>query len=118
MQAEGRDRALLWDMLSAARDVAEFVRGVTLQRFENERIVRYAVERQLLVIGEAAARVSQGFRDAHPGIPWPSIIGQRNVLAHDYGEVLVERVWLVAVERIPLLIEQLAGLVTEPPAAD
>jgi len=32
---------------------------------------------------------------------------QRNVLAHEYGEVLLERVWLVATRHIPELIQRL-----------
>jgi uncharacterized protein with HEPN domain len=34
----------------------------------------------------------QTLRDAHPEIPWSSIVAQRNILAHEYGEILVERV--------------------------
>ena len=80
-------------------------------------MLRYAVERQVLVIGEAAARVSEDLRQAHPEIPWKSIIGQRNVLAHEYGEILVERVWLVAKDRMPELIRLLEPLVPSPPAS-
>ena len=69
---------------------------VSLREFEQNKQLRYAVERQLMVIGEAARHVSDEFQEQHPEIPWLLIIGQRNVLAHDYGEILVERVWLTA----------------------
>jgi uncharacterized protein with HEPN domain len=65
------------------------------------------VERQLLVIGEAAAHLSDAYKDDHPELPWKRIIGQRNVLAHEYGEVLVERIWRVVRKNIPFLIESL-----------
>jgi uncharacterized protein with HEPN domain len=39
---------------------------------------------------------------------------QRNVLAHEYGEISQERIWLVATGRIPDLIGQLESLL--PPA--
>ena len=64
-------------------------------------------EDDLEVVGEAARRVSPAFQAAHPEIPWKLIIGQRNVLAHDYGEILVERLRRVAAERIPELLAQL-----------
>ena len=38
-----------------------------------------------------------------------------NILAHEYGEILVERIWRVATERIPQLLELLELLVPEPP---
>lgn len=71
-----------------------------------------------MVIGEAAKKVSGGFKDTHPEIPWNSIIGQRNVLAHEYGEVLLERIWIVATERIPELIRLLDPLIPSPPKID
>lgn len=105
MPPEDRDLALLWDMREAARDIAEFMRGMTFFHFNSNKMLRYAVERQLLVIGEAANHISETFKQTHQEIPWKGIIGQRNVLAHEYGEILVERIWLVATERILELIQ-------------
>lgn len=115
MRPAERDAALLWDMLEAAREIAGFVESLTPAKFDADRRTRYAVERQLLVIGEAARSVSDELKRAQPAIPWQSIVGQRNVLAHEYGEVLVERIWLVATERIPELIRLLEPLVPPPP---
>ena len=115
MQPEERDAALLWDMREATREILEFVQDITFADFENKKIVRYAVERQILVIGETAKRLSDTFKSKHPEIPWNAIIGQRNILAHEYGEILVERIWRVASERIPQLLEALDSLVPEPP---
>ena len=115
MQPEQRDAALLWDMKQAASEIAQFVEGLSYEEFASNKVIRYAVERQLLVIGEAAAHLSQTFRDAHHQIPWSSIIAQRNILAHEYGEILVERIWRVASERIPELVRILEPLIPEPP---
>ncbi len=90
-------------MWRAASDVAGFVAGMRFADFEADKRTRFAVERQLLVIGEAAGRVSEELRSAHPEIPWRSIVGLRNVLAHDYGEILVERTWIVVQDSIPEL---------------
>jgi uncharacterized protein with HEPN domain len=115
MLPEEKDAALLWDMRQAASEIAQFVKGVTCERFQSNNMLRYAVERQILVIGEAAKNVSSTFKDAHPQIPWSAIIAQRNILAHEYGEILVERIWRVATIFIPELIEQLNPLV--PPSS-
>ncbi len=113
MPPENRDLAYLWDMREAAREIVQFVQGMKWAKFENDKIVRYAVERQLLVIGEAANHVSDQFRKEHPEIPWGRIIGQRNVLAHEYGEILVERIWVAATKSIPELLELLKPLISE-----
>jgi uncharacterized protein with HEPN domain len=47
----------------------------------------------------------------HPEIPWGRIIAQRNVLAHEYGEIEDEIVWAVATVSIPDLIFLLEPLV-------
>jgi uncharacterized protein with HEPN domain len=115
MQHEERDIALLWDMREAACEIAQFIQGVSYEEFESNKVLRYAVERQIMVIGEAARGVSSTFRDNHPEIPWISIIAQRNILAHEYGEILVERIWLVASECIPELIHLLEPFIPQPP---
>ncbi len=111
MRPEDRDAALLWDMREAAHAISTFMQGVNFARFEDDKMVRSAVERQFLIIGEAARQISPEFREQHPEVPWRGVVGLRNVLAHDYGEVLVERLWLYATQRIPELITLLDSLV-------
>lgn len=113
MQPEERDVAYLWDMLDAARTVREFVAGANFHQYMQDRKLQLAVERAVEIIGEAARRVSEACREAHPEIPWRSIIAQRNVLAHEYGEIKQERMWIVASSRIPELIALLEPLVPE-----
>ena len=104
MPVSKRDLSYIWDMRTAAQEILEFMQGVSQADFERNNQLRYAVERQLMVIGEAARHVSDEFQEQHPEIPWLQIIGQRNVLAHDYGEILVERVWLTATKSLPELL--------------
>ncbi len=118
MQPESRDSAYLWDMRTAARDVVEFTAGLTFAEFAADKKARFAVERQLLVIGEAAGHVSQILRDQRPEIPWSQIIGLRNILAHAYGEILVERIWIVAKDNVPELLRQLESIVPPAPPAE
>ena len=40
-------------------------------------------------------RVSRPFQENHAEIPWRQIINQRNVLAHEYGEIRHELIWNV-----------------------
>ena len=67
------DAAHLWDMLDAAQAIREFVKGVTIERYRTNRMLRGAVERHLEIIGEAAGRVSAAFREAHGEIPWRQV---------------------------------------------
>jgi uncharacterized protein with HEPN domain len=115
MPLDKDDRAYLWDMLTAARAVAGFVQGRTLDEYVADLMLRSAVERQVEIIGEAARRISKEFQEAHPQIPWRPIQAQRHVLAHDYGEIKHDRLWRVADEHVPALIALLEPLAPVPP---
>ncbi len=111
MQPDQRDIAYLWDMLDAARMVEQLSSGQDFAQYSKDRRTQLAIERSLEIIGEAANKVSTSFRNAHPEIPWRQIIGQRNILIHEYGEIKQERIWKVVRENIPQLIEHLKPLV-------
>jgi len=113
MQLDERDQAYLWDMLEAAKEITAFLKGIRYDDFVRSKMIRSAVECQLMIVGEAAKRVSEEFQEKHPEIPWRQIIGQRNVLAHEYGDIKVERVWAAATINVLALLKALESLVLE-----
>jgi uncharacterized protein with HEPN domain len=116
MRPEQRDASYLWDMLEGARRAGDFTRGVTFEGYLENRMLQLAVERSIEIIGEAANRVSPGFQEAHPEIPWRKIVAQRNVLVHEYGDIEPALLWTLVQEHLPRLVEQLEVLVPEPPS--
>jgi uncharacterized protein with HEPN domain len=116
---EERDPAYLWDMLEAAQTLRELTAGLSVASYLADRRSQLAVERAIEIIGEAARRVSSTYQQAHPEVPWAGIIAQRNVIAHEYGEIKQERLWLVATVYVEDLIAKLRPLLPAvPPAAD
>ncbi len=115
MRSEQGDAAYLWDMLHAAEQAADFVREVSYQEYLADRRTQAAVERQIEIIGEAARRVSRDFQDNHSEILWKKIVAQRHVLAHEYGEIKQDRIWLVATVYVPELILQVRPLLPSAP---
>lgn len=111
MPPDSGDASYLWDMLDAARAVREFVENRSFEEYASDRMLRGAVERHIEILGESAGKVSKAFRDAHPEIPWGRIIAQRNVLAHNYGEIEHELIWKVATVHLPDLISKLDPLI-------
>ena len=110
MQIDDRVQAYLWDICEAAREISGFVRNVKFDEFEKNKVLRYALERQLHVIGEVAAHISPGFRKKHPEIDWRSLSELRHFITHQYGDTVIKRVWLAATESLPEIIVQLEPL--------
>ena len=115
MRPDRTTAALLWDMLSHAREAIGFMEGLTFEQFMQDRMLRLAVQHIILIIGKAASDVPKEFRDAHPDIPWVAIIKQRNVVAHDYGSIIDEKIWRVATVHIPEMIRLIEPIMPLPP---
>ena len=113
MLVSERDKSYLWDLSEACKDILNFVRNIDSTEFEQSKLIRFAVERQILVIGEAANHISEELILNNPQIPWRKIIALRNIIAHEYGEILVERIWLTATIHIPELLDNINLLVKD-----
>ena len=110
MEPEARDSAYLWDMRKFAREAHRLIRRIEFERLEKDSMRRLALERTLELVGEAARRVSAKFQGNHPQIDWRALIGQRNVIAHDYGEINHRRLYDAARLKIPGLVAELDRL--------
>jgi uncharacterized protein with HEPN domain len=110
MQPEERDPAYLWDMLEAAREVDDMLKDHDEAAFLANRVLLRATERGIEIIGAAARRVSTAYTAAHPELPWRNIIGQRNILANEYGQIDHELLYKTGAEDIPGLIVLLEEL--------
>lgn len=118
MPPEEKDPAFLWDMREAARKLADLVLQTNEAEFPAAETLRFAVERLVLVLGEAAARVSEPYRLQHPEIPWTSLQKVRNLVAHTYGKKAAAEIYRNCRQQLVPLSLVLASLVTSPPRDD
>jgi uncharacterized protein with HEPN domain len=114
MKPEDRDLALLWDMRKIARQAHGLVKRIAFERLEGDETRKLALERALEIVGEAARRVSPDFQGRHPGIEWRVLVGQRNVLVHDYGKINHRRLYDATRRMVPLLLAELDRILGEP----
>ncbi len=102
-------------MLDVARQLWAFGEGKNQADFTEGSMPRLAVERMFEILGVAAMRVSAELRLAHPEIPWQRIVGLRNVIAHEYDDIIFDRLWEVLIDDVPELIQALEPLIPPLP---
>ena len=107
MQLNERDKSYIYDMLTYSNEIIDIIKDENHASFLSNRVKRLAVERLIEIIGEAANHISEEVINKNDDIPWSKIIGLRNKIVHDYGEILTDRIWLIASKAIPELINLL-----------
>ncbi len=78
--------------------------------FESDVLLQDAVIRNIEVIGEAAKKVSDIFKEQNSQVPWREMAGMRDKLIHDYFGVDIEIVWKTVQIDIPVLKKLLIDL--------
>ena len=103
-----RDIDILGHILIYCEDIQKSVDrfGKDQEVFERDKDYRNSVCMSLLQIGELAGLLTEGFRSqTNDRMYWPAIKGMRNLLAHNYGAVDVQKVWETVMDDIPPLLQ-------------
>ncbi len=102
---EIRRRALL---------IADAIDGLAYEQYVADQQRQASVERHLEVIGEAFRRLSDGDRETVDRIEASQgFIGLRNVIAHGYDRLVLERIWNAVTDELPSVVVQVAELLEE-----
>jgi uncharacterized protein with HEPN domain len=106
--------AYLVDIVEACAAIESALSGLDLGAYSANRLVRSAVERELILIGEAVGslvRLEPGLseRISHSR----RIIDFRNLLTHDYSAINDAVVWAIAVGEVPTLREECQLILAE-----
>ena len=109
---DGDDRLVeyLRQMTEGARDAIAFTDGMDREAFLADLRTQRAVVMSLMIVGEAAARIVADhptFAERRPDVPWRSMRGMRNRIAHGYFEVDLGVVWETVRTELPSLLERL-----------
>jgi uncharacterized protein with HEPN domain len=115
--SENRLPDYLDHMQQAATDACGFVEGLGKDQFLADKRTQQAVVMSLIIIGEAAAKVMDGYAEfsrTHPQVPWPSMRGMRNRIAHGYFDIDLDVVWETVQTALPELLKQPAAVRCAP----
>lgn len=98
------------DMLTAAAKIKRFTQSITFESLLADEMRMAAVERELIIIGEATdklMKVAPEIPQLYPSVPWNKMKEIGHSLVPGYYEINWERVWRVIEDDIPILMGQL-----------
>lgn len=98
---------LIEDIVDCANKIIEYTSSQTFDEFMNDQRTVDAVIRNFEVIGEAANRLSDEFKERNESIEWHKIRGFRNRIIHDYMGIDYVLVWEIRNDYLPILITEL-----------
>ena len=99
---------LLADMLDSAEDALRYAAGLTEGEFRELPVQnrdRYrALKNALSELGEAAKLLPSDVRERHPEVDWRGMAGLRDIVAHQYFRIDMDRLWPVLTDEMPALV--------------
>jgi uncharacterized protein with HEPN domain len=102
---------LLEDMLQSAQKIKQYTKDLDFDSFQDDDKTKDAVVRNFEIIGEAANRIDQDFRDNNPEIEWQRIRGFRNRIVHEYFGIDYEIVWEIIETYLDEMIDWLGTII-------
>ncbi len=103
------DQVRLQHMRDAANEAIGFASGKTEADLDADRMRTLALTRCFEIVGEAAVAVSPETKEAHPDIPWRTLIAMRNRLIHAYMSVDTAILLSTTHHDLPLLVDALSA---------
>ncbi|MEA1997451.1 MAG: HepT-like ribonuclease domain-containing protein [Gemmatimonadota bacterium] len=107
------DDLYIGHMLDQARKAVDKASLKSREAYDADEDIRIILAHLVQMIGEAACRVSDITRTAHPDVPWKQIIGVRHRIVHDYMDVDYDVLWEIIRRDLPQLILKLASILGE-----
>lgn len=101
---------LIQDILESGDKILSYTAGLTFDQFRSDSKTIDAVVRNFEIIGEAANRLPEEFKDLHPDIDWQRMRGFRNRIVHDYFGIDFNIVWQIKETALLEMLEKLKSI--------
>jgi uncharacterized protein with HEPN domain len=111
------DERRIDDMLDMLCDIREQLR-IGREVFVRDRNLQKVVAYDLMILGEAASKVSQRTQNKNPKVPWSELATYRNELIHEFGSLALEETWEFAQRELRDVERKLSRVRVVPPGGN
>ena len=101
---------LLEDIIESGNKILNYTADLSFVQFIKDSKTADVVIRNFEIIGEAAKRLPEDFKEKHADIDWHRIRGFRNRIVHDYFGIDFSIVWQIKESFLPELLKKLNSL--------
>ena len=95
------------DIKESVECIEEYMKNVSEESFKKNKQLQDAVIRRFEIIGEASRNIPTSLKEKNKQVPWFELSQFRDLTAHSYFELSLNRIWKTVKERIPQLKEGL-----------
>ncbi len=113
MREKPRDRERLSHMIEAIDNIFEFINGKSFEVYRNDKMLRFAIIKNMEIVGEAANLLTKEFKSHHPSVEWDDMIGMRHILVHGYYQIKDEIIWATMETELQPLREKILSILAE-----
>ena len=100
-------------MIEAIDNIFEFTYGKSFDVYRSDKMLRFAVIKNIEIVGEAAYLLTKEFKTNHPSIEWEDMIGMRHILVHGYYQIKDEIIWATIDTELQPLKEKIISLLAD-----
>ncbi|NCO11403.1 hypothetical protein CO038_04515 [Candidatus Pacearchaeota archaeon CG_4_9_14_0_2_um_filter_39_13] len=93
------------DIINSIKQIATYMGNVSKDEFDKNILIQDAVIRRLEIIGEASRNIPRALKEKNKHVPWIQMAEFRNLIAHSYYEVSMDRIFKTAKDVIPKIEE-------------
>lgn len=112
-----RDRDILEHIIEYCDETAQIIAMFddTVETLTTNLAYKHSVSMCVLQIGELTTHITKEFRKAHTQIPWDEIVKMRNIAAHHYKKITMERLLKIITNSVPELKDYCQKVLDENP---
>ena len=108
-----KEKVLLLYIIDYCKSIEEKTENATSESLYLDLDTTEIICFNLLQIGELAKNLSNDFINDYNEVPWKSIKGMRDKVAHEYGTIDLDQVWNAATNDIKSLREYCEQIVND-----
>ena len=103
---------LLNDIRQAIDRIEQYIKNLSFDDFSDDQKSVDAVVRNLEIIGEAANRLPDEFKEKYSEVEWHKVVGLRHRIVHEYFGIDIEIIWQILHKDLPELKQKIIQIIS------